>query len=64
MIYYIMILYMIHASFHMVQFDSLRSVVLLYSLEKTDVIEDDAPSKKKGKKDEKDIQELKIRQAQ
>ena len=39
-LYYLIILFFLHASFHQVQFDALRNVVQLYSLEETDIVQE------------------------
>jgi hypothetical protein len=40
LIYYIVVIFIMHAAFHQLQADALKRVVMLYSLEKTDIIDD------------------------
>ena len=41
LLYYFMAIFLLHAAFHNSQTDAVKNIVLLYSLEKTDVVEDE-----------------------
>ncbi len=45
--YYFFSIFILHAAFHMVQTDALKNVVLLFSLQETDVIDRDGTGKRK-----------------
>lgn len=40
LIYYVVAIFILHAAFHMIQTDALKNVVMLYSLEEDDVVDD------------------------
>ena len=64
-LYYVIILFFLHAAFHMIQFDALRNTVLLYGLEKSDIMDEEGKEKKKKKNtQEVDIVQLKMMQAE
>lgn len=61
LMYYFMGIFVLHAAFHNTQTDALKNIVLLYSLEETDVIEDDGANKR-GKDEEMTPKEIKKQQ--
>lgn len=40
LIYYVVAIFILHAAFHMIQTDALKNVVMLYSLQEDDVVDD------------------------
>ena len=58
LIYYVVAIFILHAAFHMIQTDALKNVVMLYSLQEDDVVDEN----KEEKKDlsAKDLKKMKI----